>query len=204
MENTEKKKNGLAKAGMVLGIIGICTSFIPIVNNASFVLGVLAAVFGIISLIKKSSRGNAVIALVLGVLAIAITLVYQASLSNTIDDAFDDLDSEIGAMTGEQTEAIMKNDLDINIGEFKIIDNEFYDESELKVTIKNKGSETSSFSVEIEAVNSDGDRITTDTIYVSNLKAGQSQEFEAFTLVDSDKYDALKNATFKVLEVSKY
>ena len=49
MENTEKKKNGLAKAGMVLGIIGICTSLIPIVNNASFVLGVLAAVFGTVS-----------------------------------------------------------------------------------------------------------------------------------------------------------
>ena len=29
----EKQKSGLATAGLVLGIIGICISFIPIVNN---------------------------------------------------------------------------------------------------------------------------------------------------------------------------
>lgn len=34
MENT--KKSGFATAGIVLGIIGICTSFIPIINNLSF------------------------------------------------------------------------------------------------------------------------------------------------------------------------
>ena len=32
----ENKKSGLATAGLVLGIIGICLSFIPIINNAAF------------------------------------------------------------------------------------------------------------------------------------------------------------------------
>ena len=41
MEKVENKKSGLATAGLVLGIIGICLSFIPILNNASFFLGIL-------------------------------------------------------------------------------------------------------------------------------------------------------------------
>lgn len=31
----ERKKSGFGTAGLVLGIIGVCTSFIPIVNNVS-------------------------------------------------------------------------------------------------------------------------------------------------------------------------
>ena len=100
----EKKKSGLATAGLVLGIIGICLSFIPIVNNAAFVLGVLALVFGIVPLCKKASVGKAVAALILGVLSVAITLVMQASLSNAIDDAFDELNNELSSLTGENFE----------------------------------------------------------------------------------------------------
>lgn len=80
-ENIESKKSGLAKAGLVLGIIGICLSFIPILNNASFFLGVLAVVFGLIPLIKKASKGKAIAALILGVLSIVITLSLQSSWS---------------------------------------------------------------------------------------------------------------------------
>ena len=57
-ENNANKKSGLATAGLVLGIVGICLSFIPILNNASFFLGILALIFGIISLVKKTSKGN--------------------------------------------------------------------------------------------------------------------------------------------------
>lgn len=54
MSNEEKtnvvvEKNGLATAGMVLGIVGVCTSFIPIINNLSFIMGILAIIFGILS-----------------------------------------------------------------------------------------------------------------------------------------------------------
>lgn len=45
----EKKKSGFATAGLVLGIIGICTSFIPILNNISFILGLIGILFGIVS-----------------------------------------------------------------------------------------------------------------------------------------------------------
>ncbi|MCQ2451050.1 MAG: hypothetical protein MJ080_03635 [Clostridia bacterium] len=50
----------------------------------------------------------------------------------------------------------------------------------------------------------DGKRIEDDTVLVDALNAGQSQDFEAFTLMTSDTAAKLKNATFKILEVSKY
>lgn len=38
MSNNEKTRqnNGLCIAGFILGIIGVCISFIPIINNLSF------------------------------------------------------------------------------------------------------------------------------------------------------------------------
>lgn len=50
-EHSEKEKSGFGTASLVLGIIGICTSFIPIINNLSFVLGLMGLLF--ISSIKK-------------------------------------------------------------------------------------------------------------------------------------------------------
>lgn len=54
----ETRKSGLGTVGLVLGIIGICTSFIPIINNLSFVMGVLAVIFGFIALVKQDSKGK--------------------------------------------------------------------------------------------------------------------------------------------------
>lgn len=52
------KSSGFATAGLVLGIIGVCTSFIPIINNLSFVLGVLAIIFGVVAFFKKIWKGQ--------------------------------------------------------------------------------------------------------------------------------------------------
>ena len=64
----EKKKSGFGTAGLVLGIIGICTSFIPIVNNLSFVLGLIGVILAIVSLIKKASKGQAIAGVILCIL----------------------------------------------------------------------------------------------------------------------------------------
>ncbi len=61
-EHSEKEKSGFGTASLVLGIIGICTSFIPIINNLSFVLGLMGLLFAIISSIKKASKGQTIYA----------------------------------------------------------------------------------------------------------------------------------------------
>ena len=100
-----KKKSGLATAGLVLGIIGICLSFIPILNNASFFLGILAVIFGIIPLVKKAGKGKAIAAVILGVLSVVITLSLQASWSKSLNELSKDIDTA----TGDNTEEVLKN-----------------------------------------------------------------------------------------------
>ena len=70
-------------------------------------------------------------------------------------------------------------------------------------TVKNKASEKASYTVKIEAIDADGTRVAEDTIYVTDLNAGQSVSEKAFQYVESGKVEALKNATFKILEVTK-
>lgn len=100
----EKRKSGFATASLVLGIIGICTSFIPIVNNISFILGLIAVVFGIVSLIKKASKGMAIAGIIISILAIVITLNSQKALSDGLDAMSKDLDKA----TGTSTEEVLK------------------------------------------------------------------------------------------------
>lgn len=200
MEKVENKKSGLATAGLVLGIIGICLSFIPILNNASFFLGILAVIFGIIPLIKKASKGKAIAALILGILSIVITLSLQSSWSESLDKVSEDLDNA----SGENTEEVLKN-VDVNMGTFEVTTDEYgFSETKLVVNVTNNASKKKSYNIEIEAVATDGSRIDTDYIYANDLGAGQSQEFEIFTYVDDADLEAMQSATFEIIEASMY
>lgn len=201
----ETKKSGLGTAGLVLGIIGICTSFIPIINNLSFVMGILAVIFGIIALVKKDSKGKTITTIIIGILAIVITLNAQKTLSDSLNEAIDTFNSDMDTMSGNKTEEVLANNVDVTIGDFQVIKGQYgMTDTKLKVNVKNKSSESKTFSIQIEAVDSNGSRINQDTIYASNLNAGQSQDFEIFNYVSSDKVEAMKNATFKIVEVSMY
>lgn len=200
MEET-KRKSGFATAGLVLGIIGICTSFIPIINNLSFILAIIGLIFGIVSLLKRASKGQAIAAVILCILTMTITINTQKAMSEALDTVSKDLDKA----TGSSTEEILKNDADVVLGEFTVKEGSYgINETKLPVTVKNKTQENKTFSIQIEAVNPDGSRITTDYINANNLTAGQSQSFEAFTYVSDENLETMKNATFNIVEVSMY
>ena len=195
----EEKKTGFSVAAMVLGIIGICLSFIPIVNNVSFILGVLSVIFAIVSLVKKSGKAKAIVGLILGILSVVITLSLQNSWSKSLDDVGKDLDN----MTGDNTEEILKKDVDVNIGKLNITTDEYgYSDSELVVTVTNKSKEKKSFTIHIEAVDNTGKRIDDDYVYANDLNSGQTQDFKIFTLVSSEKLEQMKSAEFKIIDVS--
>lgn len=195
----EEKKTGFSVASMVLGIIGICLSFIPIVNNVSFILGVLSVIFAIISLVKKSGKAKAIVGLILGILSVVITLSLQNSWSKSLDDVGKDLDN----MTGDNTEEILKKDVDVNIGKLNVTTDEYgYSDSELVVTVTNKSKEKKSFTIHIEAVDNTGKRIDDDYVYANDLNSGQTQDFKIFTLVSSEKLEQMKSAEFKIIDVS--
>ena len=202
--HVETKKSGLGTAGLVLGIIGICTSFIPIINNLSFIMGVLAVIFGIIALAKHDSKGKTIATIILGILAIVITLNSQKILSDSFDEALNTFNSDMDLMTGNKTEEILNNHVDVTLGNFEVTKEKYLTNTKLIVNVKNKSTQAKSFNIQIEAVDSNGARINQDYVYANNLNAGQSQEFEIFTYVSSDKLEAMKNATFKIVEVSMY
>lgn len=197
----EKKKSGFGTASLVLGIIGVCTLFIPIVNNVSFILGLIGAIFAIISLIKKASKGQAVAGIILCILAMVITLSAQKALG----DGLNEVSSNFDKATGNSTEEVLANDVDVQLGNFEV-NKGGYGLTETKLTIKvtNKTNDKKSFSFHIEAVDSDGSRIKEDYVYANDLGSGQSQNFDIFTYVSSDKIDAMQEATFKIVEASMY
>ena len=197
---SETQKSSLCTAGLVLGIIGVCTSFIPIINNVSFFLGILAIIFGLVS-IKKASKGKMIATIILGIIAIVVTLSAQKSLS----DSLDTLSNDINTATGGSTEEVLANCADVVLGDFQVTEAEYgLTETKMVVKVTNKTNETKSFSIQVEAVDSNGSRINQDYIYANNLTAGQSQEFEIFKFVPEDKLEAMKNATFKIVEASMY
>nr|DAE05451.1 MAG TPA: protein of unknown function (DUF4190) [Siphoviridae sp. ctMkg9]DAE17933.1 MAG TPA: protein of unknown function (DUF4190) [Siphoviridae sp. ctRBF36] len=197
----EKKKSGLATAGLILGIIGICTSFIPIINNISFVLGLIGAIMGIIALIKKTGKNQAIAGIVLCILAVIITVNSQKALTDTLNEVSTNLDKA----TGSSTEEVLKNDVNVELGNFEVTeDNYGLVNTKLTVKVTNKTGEKKSFNLHIEAVDVSGARIDEDYVYANGLASGQSQNFDIFAFVSSDKIDAMKNATFKIVEASVY
>lgn len=200
MSHSETQKSSLCTAGLVLGIIGVCTSFIPIINNLSFVMGILAVIFGLVS-IKKAGKGKMIATIILGILAIVITLNAQQSLSDSLDALSEDLDTA----SGENTEQVLANDVDVVLGDFEATTDEYgLSDTKLTVKITNKTNETKSFSIQVEAVDANGSRINQDYVYANNLTAGQSQDFDIFQFVSSDQIEAMQNATFNIVEASAY
>ncbi len=187
------KKGALVTAGMILGIIGVATSFAPTINDASFVMGILAVVFGAVGLVKRLNKGKAVAALVLGIIAIVITFVVQ-----------DQVNKELDYLTGDRSEDILENYLTVDFGTFTVIEDEYWDDTELTVSVRNKSGEKKSFLITVEAIDRKGNRIDTDIIYANDLLGGQRQDFTVFDFVTSDKIEAFKKASFRVIEVSMY
>ena len=204
MSKDTNGKSGFATAALVLGIIGVVLSFIPIINNAAFVLGALALIFAIVALAKKKSVATAVVAFILAVASMGITLAMQKSVGDALEKAGNEISKTADDMSGNNTEDILKNDVQVDVGQFEVIEGEYgLQSSKLIVSVNSKMSEKKSFSIQIEAIDADGKRLADDTVYANDLNAGQSQDFEAFTLVQSDKYESLKTATFKIVSVSK-
>lgn len=88
----KKPTSGLAVAALVLGIIGLVTSVIPVVNNMSFFMGIIGLIFAIIGLVgigkgKKGGKGLAIGGLVTSILAIVVTLAAQSAFVAALDAA---------------------------------------------------------------------------------------------------------------------
>lgn len=203
-----ERKSGLAIAGFILAILAILGAWMPILNNVSFFFAVIALVFGIIGLVgikkgKRVGQGLAVATIILSVIAGVVVLATQSFYGKVAEEVGNSVQESVNDFDGTNTEKLLQTNIDVAIGEFTVKNDGYIDETALAVTVKNKSSEKASYTVKIEAVDASGTRLAEDTLYVTDLAAGQSLAETAFKFVESGKVEALKSATFKVFEVGK-
>lgn len=223
-------KSGLGIASLVLGIVGIVGSWIPILNNISFILAILGVIFGAIglrSVLKgtKAGKGITIAGLVISIIACAIVLGTQSMYSKAINDATSSNSSSSSSSSsssnqsqssepsawdkssGKATDYILENDLTVDIPEYTSEATTYSATGKLRVTLTNKGSETKTFNVEIEAVDASGNRVSSynEHATASSLAPGQSQSQDLFTAFGEDEIAKYQNGVkFNIIEASEY
>lgn len=158
--------SAMAIAGLVLGIIGLLTSFLPIVNNISFILGILGLVFAAVGMTgclrgKRTGKAMAIAALVLNILTVAVVLASQAAMSAAIDGAQKALEgaaavssTAAGASSSTTdlplgTEVTLSNGLVISVDSVTggLQDYDGSSVTEIRVTYRNDGAADASFNM---------------------------------------------------------
>ncbi|MDO4841314.1 MAG: DUF4190 domain-containing protein [Phoenicibacter congonensis] len=206
-----KKTSALGITSLVLGIVGLVGSWIPILNNASFFIALFGVLFGVIGLISiarskgtKGGKGLTIVATLISVVAIVVVLATQSIYGKAADEATKTLDKA----AGNATEEILNKDVTVDFGDYAVdeetIGSYVSKNGHLTVTVTNLNSESKTYNIQLEAVDSAGNRIQSDYVYASNLASGQSTSSDVFNAYTEDVVDQYANATFKVVQVSQY
>lgn len=86
-------KSAMGIAGFVIGLVALCTSFLPIINNFSAILAALGLIFSVIGIVacargSRSGKGLAIAGVVICIVSFAVVLGTQSMYSKAVDDAF--------------------------------------------------------------------------------------------------------------------
>ncbi len=193
MSNTAteaKPKSVAAIVAIILGVIGLVSSWMPIINNFSFFFALIGVVFAIVGLVgtlrgKKSGKALAIAAVIVNVLAIVIVLATQNMYSQAIDDAMVST-TDGAAVTTEATGAESAEAATDAASEAKYtIEGEELTGDEWSCTISgtytnNAGKELSYVSVSYNLYDADGNQIGTAIAGTSNLADGGTWKYEAY------------------------
>lgn len=198
----EKKNTGLGIAGFVLSIVGIIFCFIPYINVISYIMGFLALIFGIISLTSKNSKNGLPIASI--VLAI-IAFLIASTMNSATTEALKETSKNLDKIAGNSTEEVLKKDVEVTLGDLEISTDEYgLTDSKMVVTVKNISNSKKSYSIHIEAVDNEGQRIDEGYVMVNDLGPGQITTEKIFEYIEKEKLEAMQSATFKIVEASAY
>lgn len=112
-----------------------------------------------------------------------MAIVITVSTQKVLVDGLNEVSSNLDKATGNSTEEILANDVDVQMGKFEVIKGEYgFNKTKLTVKVTNKTNDKKSFSFHIEAVDSDGSRINEGYVYANDLGAGQSQTTNNITI----------------------
>lgn len=206
-----KKMSALGITSLVLGIIGLIGSWIPILNNASFFIALFGVLFGVIGLITiarskgaKGGKGLTIVATLISVAAIVVVLATQSIYGKAADEVSKSLDKA----AGNATEEILNKDVTVDFGDYaveeEIVGSYVSKNGHLTVTVKNLTSDSKSYRIQLEAVDSAGNRIQSDYVYVNNLASGQSTSSDVFQAYTAEVVEQYTDATFKIVQVGQF
>lgn len=87
-----KGKSAMGIAGFVIGLVALCTSFLPIINNFSAILAVIGFVFAVVGFVAcvrgtKEGKGLAIAGLIICIVSVVVVLVTQSMYVKAIDSA---------------------------------------------------------------------------------------------------------------------
>jgi len=155
---------------------------------------------------KSAGKGAITNVIIKVIFVVIICLVFIFGIGDILKPLKEEFEKDFSDnFYSEQTEENDEfNDVEVTFGEFTVGKNEYFDETLLEVKVKNISDSRATFFITVEAVDEDGVRIGTSTVYADKLNSGQEVYAEAFSYVEEDKLEQYKNAEFKVLEVQKY
>ena len=206
-QSVELKKSGssLGPIALVIAVIGLLLSALPIINNFAFILLALSLILALIARAKSKKRTLSTIAIVLSILGLVVVLASQKMYGDALTEVGKKVGETTDTMTGKKTDELLGKSVDVSLGTFDAQTDQYgIVTTKLPAKITNKTNEKHSYSIQIEAVSSDGTRIVDDVIPVNDLGAGQSIKYDAFRYIDSTKLDAVKSGKFKVSTVSQF
>ena len=143
-------------------------------------------------------------AAIIGTVLCVLTLVVAVIGMTIVNHAFFDVGDAPDKLMDERSAQILRDDLDVELGNFVPTGKPVLETAKLPVTLRNKGFYTASFRVHVEAVDAAGNRIADDTAHAANLFPGRSITEDLFIFVPTDSYDAMSRATVRIVEASKY
>ena len=197
---SDGKESRFADAGKLLAIIAICVAAVPILNLFFLWYALVPLIVGTFALVKKEpAKGKAILAVLSPIISFVITVVVTILTALIIS-----LVSTISLMSAYEaaTAPTWEDSVDVSIGSFEMNTKDGDTETALTVQVENISRETKDIVVKIEAVDKNGDRIDTDTLRISDLKAGQRKEYKMFTDVSDKNVYEMKSAKFHIVEVT--
>lgn len=203
--NSKKAEStGLYTAGLVLGIIGVVFAFIPLCYGIAYILGALALIFGIIGLVKKAEGHKALAATILGAVALIVGIVMNVIAVKTAEEFVDLWGEEVvNTLLEDYDDDVLDTKVKVVLGKYQDAKDDTWSDKALPVTVTNISDKTLSFSISVEAVDENGNRIDEDTFYATELAPGQSYTEETFDWSSVDE-DVLEQATFRVYRANSY
>lgn len=208
---------GLAIGALVVGIIALLGSWIPFVGFFFAFLGLVAIVLGIIGVVqagkgRAGGKGMAITGGVLGVVSIIVSIVSVVLVFAVFNTASDDFNDSLDSITAsisedggfgysDDTEAILAEDLDIQFGTFEVTGDPDFPDTNLPVTLTNKGDTAATFSIDLSATVG-GTEADTDFVVTDPIQPGESVTVESFNFVlDAEQ---LQGATFEATAITMF